>query len=46
MPRQPRLDAPGTLHHAMIRKIMGGPVRSGPGFSGDHLGHIQDARKG
>jgi hypothetical protein len=23
MPRQPRLDAPGTLHHVMIRGIDG-----------------------
>jgi REP element-mobilizing transposase RayT len=26
MPRQARLDAPGTLHHVMIRGIAGGPI--------------------
>ena len=26
MPRQARLDAPGTLHHVMIRGIEGAPI--------------------
>jgi len=26
MPRQPRLDAPGTLHHVMLRGIARGPI--------------------
>jgi REP element-mobilizing transposase RayT len=26
MPRQARLDAPGTLHHVMIRGIEGSPI--------------------
>lgn len=26
MPRGPRLDAPGTLHHVMIRGIEKGPI--------------------
>ena len=30
MPRQPRLDAPGTLHHVMIREPPTGRVRTMP----------------
>jgi REP-associated tyrosine transposase len=26
MPRQARLDAPGTLHHVMLRGLAGGPI--------------------
>ena len=26
MPRQARLDAPGTLHHVMVRGIDGGRI--------------------
>ena len=26
MPRQPRLDAPGTLHHVMLRGIARGQI--------------------
>ena len=26
MPRGPRLDAPGTLHHVMVRGIEGRPI--------------------
>jgi len=29
MPRQARLDAPGTLHHVMIRGIEGSPIFQG-----------------
>ncbi len=30
MPRQARLDAPGTLHHVMVRGIEGGKIVADP----------------
>ncbi len=34
MPRQPRLDKPGTLHHVRGRGIERGAVRGSGGFGG------------
>ena len=40
MPRQARLDAPGTLHHVMIRGIEGTPIFRDDQDRGDFLSRI------
>jgi len=40
MPRQPRLDAPGTLHHVIGRGIEGGKIFRKQGDRGDFLDRI------
>jgi putative transposase len=40
MPRLARLDAPGTLHHVMVRGIEGTPIFRDQGDREDFLGHL------
>ena len=40
MPRQPRLDAPGTLHHVIGRGIEGSKIFRDPGDRKDFLDRI------
>ena len=40
MPRQPRLDAPGTLHHVIGRGIEGSKIFRNRGDREDFLGRL------
>jgi len=40
MPRQARLDSPGTLHHVMIRGIEGGRIFYNNEDRGNFLGRV------
>ncbi|MBW1790053.1 MAG: transposase [Deltaproteobacteria bacterium] len=42
MPRQARLDAPGTLHHVMIRGIEGNPIFGDDEDRKDFLSRVSD----
>jgi len=42
MPRQPRLDAPGALHHVMGRGLERTPIFASDGDRADSLGRLVD----
>ena len=42
MPRQPRLDAPGALHHVMGRGIERTQIFRNDGDRADFLGRVAD----
>jgi hypothetical protein len=42
MPRQPRLDAPGTLHHVMGRGIEAGKIFRTPGVGSGRFLKAED----
>lgn len=42
MPRQPRLDAPGVLHHVMGRSLEGTPLFVSDADREDFLGRLAD----